>query len=126
MRLHLISNGVFSTSIAGGDIHFLKLAEAAARAGYQLNCFGGHALREVLAQHKIPGTVTLTDQARMGKVDGAKLGGQFSLFRDFYGRYRRTLRLLPVIRSAPRTSPMRSATIGLMCCRWSGAPRAAS
>ena len=97
MRLHFISNGVFSTSIAGGDIHFLKLAEAAVRAGYQLNFFGGQALRDVLSQHKIPGTVTLTDDARMAKVDGAKLGGQLALFRDFYGRYRRTLRLLPVI-----------------------------
>ena len=45
MRLHLITNGVFSTGIAGGDIHFLKLAEGAAHAGYQLNFFGGHALR---------------------------------------------------------------------------------
>jgi hypothetical protein len=40
-RLHFIANGVFTTSIAGGDIHFLKLAEGAAAAGYELNFFGG-------------------------------------------------------------------------------------
>src|SRR5215475_11021531 len=96
-RLHLITNGVFSTSIAGGDIHFLKLAEGAARAGYQLNLFGGHALREVVAQHQLPATVTLTDDARMARVDQGALAGQVAMFRDFYGRFRRTLRLLEAI-----------------------------
>ncbi len=98
MRLHLITNGVFTTSIAGGDIHFLKLAEGAARAGYELNFFGGHALKEVIAQHKLPGTVTLTDDAKMPKVNQGALGGQFAMFRDMYGRYRRTLAQLSVIR----------------------------
>ena len=84
MRLHLITNGVFTTSIAGGDIHFLKLAEGATRAGYELNFFGGHALKEVIAQHKLPGTVTLTDDAKMPKVNQGALGGQFAMFRDMY------------------------------------------
>src|SRR6185295_19717440 len=96
-KLHLITNGVFTTSIAGGDIHFLKLAVAAARAGYALNCFGGHALQEVLHQHKLPGTVTLTDTASMPKVNQGALTGQFAMFRDFLGRYRRTLAQLRVI-----------------------------
>ncbi|MEY2408754.1 MAG: glycogen synthase [Verrucomicrobiota bacterium] len=96
--IHFITNGVFSTGIAGGDIHFLKLAEGAARAGYQLNFFGGHALREVIEQHKLPGTVTLTDDSKMGKVNQGALGGQFAMFRDMYGRYRRTLRQRSVIR----------------------------
>jgi glycosyltransferase involved in cell wall biosynthesis len=92
-RLHLITNGVFTTSIAGGDIHFLKLAEGAARAGYELNFFGGHALREVLEKHKVPGTVTLTDDAKMPRVNQGALGGQLAMFRDMHGRYRRTLAL---------------------------------
>ncbi len=92
-KIHFISNGIFSTRIAGGDIHFLKLADAAGRAGYDLNFFGGHALAEVVAQHKLPGTVTLTDDAQMGKVNQAALGGQFAMFRDFYRRYRRILQL---------------------------------
>ena len=97
-KLHLVTNGVFTTSIAGGDIHFLKLAEGAARAGYELNFFGGHALKEVIAQHKLPGTVTLTDDAKMPKVNQGALGGQFAMFRDMYGRYRRTLAQLSLIR----------------------------
>jgi hypothetical protein len=94
MRLHLITNGVFTTSIAGGDIHFLKLAEGAARSGYELNFFGGHALGEVIEKHNLPGTVTLTDESKMPKVNQSALGGQMAMFRDMYGRYRRTLRLL--------------------------------
>jgi len=92
-RIHFVSNGVFTTSIAGGDIHFMKLAEAAANAGYEVNYFGGHALREVIEKHRLPGTVTLTDDAKMPKVDQGALGGQFALFRDMYARYRRTLAL---------------------------------
>src|SRR5688572_20916585 len=97
MRLHLIANGVFTTSIAGGDIHFLKLADGAARAGYQLNFFGGHALKEVIEKHKLSGTVTLTDDVKMGKVNQGALGGQFAMFRDFFGRYRRTMAQMRVI-----------------------------
>jgi len=94
MRLHFITNGVFTTSIAGGDIHFLKLAEGAAQAGYELNFFGGHALKEVIEKHRLPGTVTLTDDVKMPKVNQGALGGQFSMFHDMYGRHRRTIALL--------------------------------
>ena len=96
--LHLITNGVFSTSIAGGDIHFLKLAEGAAAAGYNLNFFGGHALKEVVEKHGLPGAVTLTDDTKMAKVNQSALGGQIAMFRDFFARYRRTRRHLGVIR----------------------------
>src|ERR1043166_986580 len=97
-KLHFIANGVFSTSIAGGDIHFLKLAQGAA-GDYELNFFGGHALEEVLKQHQIPGTVTLTDDTKMPKVNQGALGGQLAMFHDFRGRYRRTLALLDQISS---------------------------
>lgn len=96
-KLHLITNGVFTTSIAGGDIHFLKLAEGAARAGYELNFFGGQALKEVIEKHKLPVTLTLTDDAKLGRVNQSALGGQLAMFRDFFGRYRRTMAQLRVI-----------------------------
>jgi len=92
--IHFISNGVFTTSIAGGDIHFLKLAEGAAQAGHILNFYGGHALKEVIEKHGVPGTIKLTDDAAMPRVDTGALRGQLSMFRDFLGRYRRTMRLL--------------------------------
>ena len=96
-RLHFITNGVFTTSIAGGDIHFLKLAEGAAKYGYELNFFGGHALQQVIRKHSLPGTVTLTDAAMMPKTDTGALAGQVKLFRDFRGRYRRTMAALDTI-----------------------------
>lgn len=97
MRLHFFTNGIFSTSIAGGDIHFLKLAEGAVRAGYELNFFGGHALQEVLRKYSIPGTVTLTDRGAMAKTNTGVLAGQVKLFRDFFSRYRRTMATLDAI-----------------------------
>ena len=125
-KIHFIVNGIFSTTIAGGDIHFLKLALAAAQAGYELNFFGGHALKEVLAAHGVPGTLTLTDEAKMPKVNQGALGGQMAMFRDFYQRYGRTMSqlarigpndlayavsdywfdVLPVVRSATRQKLM--------------------
>jgi glycosyltransferase involved in cell wall biosynthesis len=92
--IHFISNGVFTTSIAGGDIHFLKLAEGAVQAGHTLNFFGGHALKEVIEQHGVPGAMTLTDAVVMPRVNTGALRGQLSMFRDFVGRYQRTVRLL--------------------------------
>ena len=93
-KIHFFCNGIFSTSIAGGDLHCFKLAAAAVRAGYELNFFGGHALKEVLHTHNIPGTITLTDEEAMQKVNQGGLGGQIALFRDFYRRYRRSQQLL--------------------------------
>ena len=66
MRLHFISNGIFSTSIAGGDIHFLKLAEGAAKYGYELNFFGGHALQQVIRKHNLPGRSRLLNSKSAG------------------------------------------------------------
>ena len=91
-QIHFLTNGIFSTSIAGGDMVFFNLARAAARDGYEVNYFGGHALQQVAAAQKLPGAVTLTDDAPMPEVAGA-LSGQLALLRDFYCRYRRTLRL---------------------------------
>ena len=93
-KIHFITNGVFMTSIAGGDIHFLKLAEGAAQAGYAFNFFGGHALQQVIRQYGVPGTITLTDEAALPKVNTGAMAGQLALFRDFFRRYRRTLKLL--------------------------------
>src|SRR5580765_7887589 len=97
-KIHFITNGVFSTTIAGGDIHFFKMAEGAAAAGYDVNYFGGHALAEVVRNLKVPGSVTLTDDGRMPKVNQSSLCGQWTMFRDFFNRYRRTMAQLGQIK----------------------------
>lgn len=92
-KIHFFTNGIFSTSFAGGDMVFFNLAQAAADAGYEINYFGGHAFQQIVTSQKLPGTVTLTDDAIMPKAKGG-IGGQIALFKDFHGRYRRTLQLL--------------------------------
>jgi len=75
---------------------FFNLARAAAQAGFSVNYFGGTAFKQVAEREQLPGTVTLTDDAPMPKSSGG-LAGQVALLRDFYGRYRRTLKLRKVI-----------------------------
>jgi glycosyltransferase involved in cell wall biosynthesis len=96
-KIHFICNGIFGPNLAGGDFHFLRVAEALGQSGYELHYFGGHALKEVIQTKGLPGSVTLTDEHVMGKVNQGKLGGQWRMFKDFYGRYRRTLRLIKQI-----------------------------
>jgi glycosyltransferase involved in cell wall biosynthesis len=93
-RIHLVCNGIFGPNLAGGDIHFLKVAEALGQSGYELHYFGGHALKEVIQTRGLPGSITLTDDGAMRGVNQGALGGQWTMFKDFHGRYRRTLRLL--------------------------------
>jgi glycosyltransferase involved in cell wall biosynthesis len=92
-KIHFIVNGIFSTSIAGGDMVYFNLVRAAAEAGYVVNHFGGHAFQSVAAAHQLPGSITLTDRAAMAKT-GSGLAGQFALFHDYWMRYRRTVQLM--------------------------------
>ncbi len=96
-KIHFICNGIFGPNLAGGDIHFLKVAEALGRSGHELHYFGGHALKEVIETKHLPGGITLTDDGVMRRVNQGALGGQWRMFKDFYGRYRRTVRLLKEI-----------------------------
>lgn len=95
-KIHFVTNGIFSTSIAGGDMVFFNLAHAAASAGYDVNYFGGHAFQQVFSNYKLPGRVVLTDKAAMSCNRGG-ISGQFSLFRDFFCRYRGTMQRLKLI-----------------------------
>jgi len=76
---------------------FFNLARAAARAGYEINYFGGHAFQDIVTSENLPGQVTLTDDAVMPKPAGG-MRGQIALFRDFYGRHRRTMGQLAAVK----------------------------
>jgi glycosyltransferase involved in cell wall biosynthesis len=95
-KIHFFTNGIFSTSFAGGDMVFFNMARAAARAGYEINYFGGHAFQQIVAGEKLPGQVTLTDDAIMPRPSGG-MRGQIALFQDFYGRHQRTMKLLGAV-----------------------------
>jgi glycosyltransferase involved in cell wall biosynthesis len=92
-------NGVFMTSVAGGDIHCFEMARAAESAGFTINFFGGHALQEVLATRQIPGMVTLTDRKKLRVVNTGGLTGQWALWYDYFTRFIGTLRALSQIQA---------------------------
>ena len=96
-QVHFIANAVYSEKVGGGDIHFYHMAEAVLRAGYPLHFFGGHALAEHLKARGIEAQLTLTDERSLPPVNLDTLSGQAKLFRDYAGRYRRTLRALDEI-----------------------------
>src|SRR2546423_507918 len=96
-RIHLIANCVYGTHLAGGDIHFFEMARAAAQAGYEVNFFGGYALRQHVNSQELPASVTLTEPTQQSAINPATLRGQIALFRDYFRRYRGTLRRLSQI-----------------------------
>jgi glycosyltransferase involved in cell wall biosynthesis len=89
---------MYGDHLAGGDIHFFKMAEAAIRAGYAVNFIGGHALKGHVERQAIPAQITLTDRSKMAKIDAGKVKGQAALFFDYFKRFCRTVARLPVIR----------------------------
>src|SRR5687768_10474573 len=86
-RIHFIANCVYSDHVAGGDIHFFEMARAALNAGYEVNFFGGHALKGHLADQKIPASITLTDREKMSPINLATRKGQMSLLADYTKRF---------------------------------------
>ncbi len=97
-RIHFIANCVYGDHLAGGDIHFLNMAEAAIDAGFLVNFFGGHALKKHLAERNIQAELTLTDHQELGAVNMSTLTGQLRLLINYLGRFLRTLRLLSNIK----------------------------
>jgi glycosyltransferase involved in cell wall biosynthesis len=92
--VHFFANGVFGDAIAGGDIHFFRMAEALLQAGYRLNFFGGYALRRRVEQ-TVPGArFTLTDLRRQKPFNAAAFHGQVTLFLDYFQRFLGTFRNL--------------------------------
>jgi glycosyltransferase involved in cell wall biosynthesis len=83
--------------ISGGDVHFLKMASAAAKNGYAVNFWGGHALEQVIRHYQIPGTITLTNKAEVREPNQKSFNGQTAMFRQFYKSYKCSLSLLDAI-----------------------------
>src|SRR5690349_24431776 len=90
-QVHFVANCVYGDHVAGGDIHFFNMARAAVEAGFPLNFFGGHALKQHVESRKIPATVNLTDHRKLRPLDIDRLEGQLRLFVNYFGRLVRTL-----------------------------------
>jgi glycosyltransferase involved in cell wall biosynthesis len=91
-QVHFVANCVYCELLAGGDIHFLNMARATVEAGFPLNFFGGHALKQHVVNRNIPATVTLTDHGKLRPINIDRLEEQLRLLVNYFGRFMRTLR----------------------------------
>lgn len=99
-RVVFMANCVYGDHVAGGDIHFFHMAEAAMEAGYEVHFFGGQALKNHLAKRGIAAEITVTDHAAIASPNTESFSGQGRLLLNYLGRFWRTLFKLSGIRSA--------------------------
>src|SRR5690349_14355391 len=97
-RIHFVANCVYSDHLAGGDIHFLHMAEAAIASGYSLHFFGGSALARHLQKRGLPVEICLTDKKSAGLSRIETIGEQLRLLANYAGRFFRTLQALGSIK----------------------------
>src|SRR3989442_11115845 len=83
-RIHFVANCVYGTHLAGGDIHFFEMARAASEAGYDVNFFGGHVLKDHIAAQKFNASITLTERSPNPNINLCSLRGPIALFSDYY------------------------------------------
>ena len=94
-----IANCMFRDHLAGGDVHFLHMAQAALKAGYVVRFVGGHAVQRQIEARGFKADMLLTDKRTLPPFSTETLGGQFRLLFDYAGRFFRTLPLLRRIKS---------------------------
>ena len=97
-RIYFFANGIFSAQIAGGDIHFFHMAQAAMDAGYTVHFFGGHALQEHLRARFKTFELTPTDRATAKPFDANTPTGQLRLLVDYGRRFIGSLKHLHKIK----------------------------
>jgi glycosyltransferase involved in cell wall biosynthesis len=90
-RIVFIANCVYGDHVAGGDIHFFHMAQAAVDAGWHVRFFGGQALKSHLENRQIEAEQTCTDNKKIPAPDAESLSGQLRLLLNYSGRFCRTL-----------------------------------
>jgi glycosyltransferase involved in cell wall biosynthesis len=93
-RIFFFANGVYTDHIAGGDIHFVELAKAAASAGYRLTFVGAKPLEKWLTTLPQKSGLLLTDEAILASTVEQSLSGQLRLFKHYVTRFIRSMRNL--------------------------------
>ena len=86
-----IANCMFRDHLAGGDVHFLHMAEAVVNAGYRLRFVGGHAVQRQVEARGFKADMLLTDKRTLPPFSTETLGGQLRLLVDYLGRFFRAL-----------------------------------
>jgi len=99
-KIYFFANGIYCDHVAGGDIHFFHMAQAAVDAGYIVHFFGGHALEKQLRKNLTRYELTLTDNSQAKPFNANSLVGQFRLLFDYLRRFIGTLRRMGKIEGA--------------------------
>jgi glycosyltransferase involved in cell wall biosynthesis len=92
------ANGIYGEHVAGGDLHFIELARAAAQAGYDVKVFGSKVLESRLKPVNIGYQILLTSERTFAKSVEQSLSGQLRLLRDYFFRACRNGRYLKEIK----------------------------
>lgn len=93
-RVHFIANGIYCDQISGGDIHFFEMVTGLQEAGYDVNFFGGHALKRQLESRFKNFGLTVTDRGMAKPLNIHGLTGQIRLLWDYLRRFIGTLKVL--------------------------------
>lgn len=112
----LICNGAYDKRLAGGDFHFLRLAQRLIARGHQLTLLGGHALAHRRDTWALKAEVLLTDDHLPDVSEQDRLG----ILRDYAGKARRSTAVLkdaPEFDYAYAVSDSWADTIPLLACR---------
>jgi glycosyltransferase involved in cell wall biosynthesis len=90
-RIVFITNGLFNSQLAGGDIHLLHSIQAITAAGWEAEYLTSRQMVPHLKAWNLPGQVTFTDCATKQAFNDASLKGKRALFWEFFCRCLRSL-----------------------------------
>ncbi|MEZ5405594.1 MAG: glycosyltransferase family 4 protein [Verrucomicrobiia bacterium] len=93
-RIFFIANGVFSEHIAGGDIHFLEMARALVRKGYEVHFLGGFVLEKVIASWQLSVSFHPTEEKMEAGLSDRSFFSQIVLFWNYTRRCLKAFQIL--------------------------------
>jgi glycosyltransferase involved in cell wall biosynthesis len=120
-RVFFIANGLFGTSIAGGDIHFLHLARGARDAGHEVVFVGPAVTEHVLRREGLDFPVLLTDRHPAGEFRCSGLRAQLTVFGRFLARLVRSRRIVRAIQEHDIAYAVSDYWVDTLPVVWSGA-----
>jgi glycosyltransferase involved in cell wall biosynthesis len=88
------ANGVYGEHVAGGDLHFIEVARAAAEAGCGVNVFGSKVLETRLKPEGLDFGILLTSERAFTKSAEQSVSGQLRLLLDYFLRALRNFKYL--------------------------------
>lgn len=93
-QIRFVANGLLGTRFAGGDLHFLKLAEGLLQRGCLLRFLGCHAANYQLQHRNLHIPIDFTDTAMPPDAYFTGAPGKYHIFSSFAHRLRQALAIV--------------------------------